>query len=257
MGSATSVPDLAGQAGLADLGVHRQELEAPVDVAAAVPDLIGHAVGALAVAIDQGLEAFGLFDGMHVGALQVLGDLRAACFMQGAVARPTIAAPRRRRWPKTASWPAVEPSTLRRAAPRSGAREQVVDPALGLDAGGEFLERDLVEAAARVAWLLGRSPRRGSKMVSVVTRPRSGPTNSTSPARRQWHIDIAHAPGWGTKFWNIGMGATVLFWWPAYLPHRVGRPMRQTTPPRKGSWRRQMVPQGPHSAGACAVVTFE
>ena len=50
----------------------------------------------------------------------------------------------------------------------------------------------------------------------------------------QWHIDIAHAPGWGTKFWNIVMGATVLFWWPAYLPHRVGRPMRQTTPPRKG-----------------------
>ena len=49
----------------------------------------------------------------------------------------------------------------------------------------------------------------------------------------QWHIDIAHAPGW-TKFWNIVMGATVLFWWPAYLPHRVGRSMRQTTPPRKG-----------------------
>jgi hypothetical protein len=28
--------------------------------------------------------------------------------------------------------------------------------------------------------------------------------------------------------------ALALFWWPAYLPHRVGRSMRQTTPPRKG-----------------------
>ena len=64
------------------------------------------------------------------------------------------------------------------------AHEQLVDPALGLDGGGEFLERDLVEAASRVAWLSGRSPRRSSKMVSVVTRPRSGPTNSTPPARR-------------------------------------------------------------------------
>jgi hypothetical protein len=53
----------------------------------------------------------------------------------------------------------------------------------------------------------------------------------------QWHIDIAHAPGWGTKFWNIVMGATALFWWLAYLPHRVGRSMRQTTPPRAGDVR--------------------
>jgi len=38
---------------------------------------------------------------------------------------------------------------------RDRAHEQLVDPALALDGGGEFLERDLVEAASRVAWLSG------------------------------------------------------------------------------------------------------
>ena len=46
------------------------------------------------------------------------------------------------------------------------AHEQLVDPALGLDGGGEFLERDLVEAASRVAWLSGRSSRRSSTAAS-------------------------------------------------------------------------------------------
>jgi hypothetical protein len=65
------------------------------------------------------------------------------------------------------------------------AHEQLVDPALGLDGGGEFLERVTWSKLRRgLHGLSGRSPGRGSKMVSVVTRPRSGPTNSTSPARR-------------------------------------------------------------------------
>ena len=36
------------------------------------------------------------------------------------------------------------------------AHEQLVDPALGLDGGGEFLERDLVEAASRGCMALGQ-----------------------------------------------------------------------------------------------------
>jgi len=94
---------------------------------------------------------------MHVGALQV---------MHRAVTKPAIAAARRRRWPKTASWPAVEPSTPLKRRRHDRAHEQLVDPALGLDGGGEFLERDLVEAASRVAWLSGRSSRRSSTAAS-------------------------------------------------------------------------------------------
>jgi hypothetical protein len=80
---------------------------------------MGGTVGAFAVAIDQGLEAFGLFDGMHVGARQVLGDLRVACFLVGHGAdharRGGQAGDRGDTQAAVAegrsSWPAVEPST--------------------------------------------------------------------------------------------------------------------------------------------------
>jgi hypothetical protein len=79
------------------------------------------------------------------------------------------------------------------------AHEQVVDPALGLDAGGEFLERDLVEAGSRVAWALGQiieaelEDGLGGHATKVWT------DEFDFAGTSHWHIDIAHAPGWGRR----------------------------------------------------------
>jgi hypothetical protein len=103
---------------------------------------------------------FGLFDGMHVGALQVLGDLRAACFLVGHGAdharRGGQAGDRGATQAAVAegrlSWPAVEPSTPLKGRGTIGRRSSWwIQPSALMDGGGEFLERDLVEAASRVA----------------------------------------------------------------------------------------------------------
>ena len=66
--------ELAAEEFLARVAAEGEQLEAGVDVAAALADLGGDLVGLVAVA-HQRLVAFGLFDGMHVAALQVLDDL--------------------------------------------------------------------------------------------------------------------------------------------------------------------------------------
>ena len=64
-------------------GVRRQELEAAVDVGAVLPTCSAMLSALSRWRSIKAWKPFGLFDGMHVGALQVLGDLRAACFLVG------------------------------------------------------------------------------------------------------------------------------------------------------------------------------
>jgi len=75
-------------------GVRRQELEAAVDVGAVLPTCSAVLSALSRWRSIKAWKPFGLFDGgMHVGALQVLGDLRAACFLVGH------GADHARRWP--------------------------------------------------------------------------------------------------------------------------------------------------------------
>jgi tungstate transport system substrate-binding protein len=97
------------------------------------------------------------------------------------------------------------------------------------------------------------SAHHGSRFASGTRREAQRGPGFGAPYRRE-RSDRREQLNLSSRASALGGGHSRL---PAASRRSFDAPDQQTSRPVKGSWRRQMVPQRPHPAGACAVVTFE